>query len=413
MSFHIHRLENGLTILGEQAPQARSVAVGLFVRAGSRDEPGNVSGVSHFLEHMAFKGSEKRTAEQVNQDFDRIGADYNAFTSEEATVYHAAVLPEYLPEAVDIVSGLLRPVLRQEDFEMEKKVIINEIGRYEDMPHWAAYDLAKTKYFGEHNLGKSILGTPQSITAMTREEMAAYHAHRYVGPNITMVVTGQYDWGRVVELAERHCGGWPTGDAPRTGADEAPGGSAVHVVHKPKVAQQYVVLMSPGPAAASTMRYAADLLSMAVGDDSGSRLYWELVDPGLAESAYCSFHEYEGTGLFYTSLTCEPEKAASNLGVLYKALAEVQNKGVTEEELERAKSKLLSRMVRGSERPRGRLAPVGMCWMYQGEYRSADEEIRRYEAVRLRDIQDVLQRYPLTSQTVLALGPLEKLDVPG
>src|SRR4051812_2757167 len=147
MPSHSHKLPNGLQIIGESSPTARSVALGFFVRTGSRDETPEVCGVSHFLEHMAFKGSHKRTAFDVNRDFDRIGADYNAFTSEENTVYHAAILPEYLPEAVDIVADLLCPILRQEDFDMEKKVIINEIGRYEDQPMWSAYDHGKQVYF--------------------------------------------------------------------------------------------------------------------------------------------------------------------------------------------------------------------------------------------------------------------------
>ncbi len=410
MPFHHHKLSNGLTVIGESAPQARSVAVGFFVRTGSRDETPEVCGVSHFLEHMAFKGSDKRTAEEVNRDFDRIGADYNAFTSEESTVYHAAVLPEYLPDAADIVSGLLRPVLRQDDFDMEKKVIINEIGRYEDMPHWSAYDHAKVKYFGPHDLAKSILGTPQSITDMKRDEMEAYHRRRYVAANITMVATGKFEFDEVVRLAEKYCAGWPTGEAVRAGITETDGTATSHLIHKPKVAQQYVILMSPGPAAASPLRYAADLLSMAVGDDSGSRLYWELIDPGLTDSAGCSFHEYDGTGVYYTSMSCEPEKAASNVAILKRVLAEVQEKGITEDELETAKSKLLSRLVRSGERPRGRLVPVGMNWMYQGEYRSVDDDLRLYEAVTLADLRRVTEKYPLTRQTSLALGPLEKLE---
>ncbi len=142
MPFHSHKLPNGLQLIGESSPQARSVAVGFFVRTGSRDETPEVCGVSHFLEHMAFEGSDKRTALEVNRDFDKIGADYNASTSEENTIYHAAVLPEYLPHAVDILADLLRPKLRQDDFDVEKKVIINEIGRYEDMPSWHRMDLA-------------------------------------------------------------------------------------------------------------------------------------------------------------------------------------------------------------------------------------------------------------------------------
>src|SRR5438046_9222444 len=141
--FHERKLPNGLQIIGETSPSARSAALGFFVRTGSRDETPEVSGVTHFLEHMVFKGTPRRTYLDVNRDFDRIGADYNAFTSEENTVFHAAVLPEYLPAAVDILADILQPSLRDDDFNMEKNVIIEEIGMYEDQPNWSAYDHAK------------------------------------------------------------------------------------------------------------------------------------------------------------------------------------------------------------------------------------------------------------------------------
>src|SRR3954468_24434575 len=142
MPFHHHTLPNGLQIIGETSPSAKSAAGGFFVRTGARAETPGVCGVTHFLEHMVFKGTPRRTAFDVNRDFDKIGANYNAFTSEENTVFYAAVLPEYLPEAVDILADILRPTLRQEDFETEKKVIIEEIGMYEDQPTWSAYDHA-------------------------------------------------------------------------------------------------------------------------------------------------------------------------------------------------------------------------------------------------------------------------------
>src|SRR4051794_17129100 len=174
MPFHSHKLPNGLQIIGETSPSARSAALGFFVRTGARDETSAESGVTHFLEHMVFKGTPHRSAFDVNRDFDRIGADYNAFTSEENTVFHAAVLPEYLPQAVDILADILRPSLRKEDFDMEKQVIIEEINMYEDQPMWSAYDHAKRLFFAQHRLGNSILGTPQSITSLSREQMEAY-----------------------------------------------------------------------------------------------------------------------------------------------------------------------------------------------------------------------------------------------
>ena len=155
MPFHTHTLPNGLHDHRRDSPAARSVAVGFFVRTGSRDETPEVAGVSHFLEHMVFKGTPRRTALDVNRDFDRIGANYNAYTSEENTVFYAAVLPEYLPQAVDILADILRPSLRGEDFDMEKKVILEEIGMYEDQPGWAACDHARRIYFADHPLGNS------------------------------------------------------------------------------------------------------------------------------------------------------------------------------------------------------------------------------------------------------------------
>src|SRR5881275_69461 len=192
--FHSHVLDNGLQIIGETSPSARSVALGFFVRTGARDESSDVSGVTHFLEHMVFKGTPRRSALDVNRDFDRIGAHYNAFTSEENTVFYAAILPEYLPQAVDILADVLRPSLRVEDFDMEKNVIIEEIGMYEDQPMWSAYDRAKRAFFARHPLGNSILGTPESIRALRRDQMYEYFTRRYVAPNITVVAAGNFTW---------------------------------------------------------------------------------------------------------------------------------------------------------------------------------------------------------------------------
>lgn len=409
MPFHTHQLANGLQIIGETSPSARSAALGFFVRTGARDETPEECGVTHFLEHMVFKGTPRRTALDVNRDFDKIGADYNAFTSEENTVFHAAVLPEYLPQAVDILADILRPSLRNDDFDMEKQVIIEEIGMYEDQPMWSAYDHAKRVYFAEHKLGNSILGTPQSITALTRDQMEAYFRRRYVAPNITVVAAGHFDWPRFVDIVEKKCGHWEKGTVGRQGVVETPGSGRFKVMTKEKVMQEHVILIAAGPPADSPLRHSADLLGMAVGDDSGSRLYWALVDPGLADSADCSFHEYEGAGAFYTSFSGEPEQAEEDLAIVREVLRDVQKGSITDEELNQARSKLLSRVVRGSERPKGRLMAIGTSWTYQHEYRSVDDDLRAYEAVTLASIRQVLDRYPLDRVTTLALGPLAQL----
>ncbi len=412
MSFHSHTLSNGLQVIGETSPSARSVALGFFVRTGSRDETPEVSGVTHFLEHMVFKGTPRRTALDVNLDFDRIGAHYNAFTSEENTVFYAAILPEYLPQAVDILADVLRPTLRVEDFDMEKNVIIEEIGMYEDQPAFSAYDQAKRLYFGAHNLGNSILGTAASIRALTRDQMHAYFARRYVAPNITVAAAGNFDWADLLRLVERHCGGWERGPVGRQGVRATAGSRGFQVVRKETVTQEHVILIAPGPAADAPLRHAAGTLTMAVGDDSGSRLYWALVDPGLVDSADMGIQEYEGTGAFYTSFNGDPGQTAENLAVVLDVLRAVQRDGITEEELVQAKNKISSRVVRGSERPMGRMQALGMDWTYLHQYRTVDDELKAFDAVTLKSIREVLDQYPLDQVTTLALGPLEKLTMP-
>jgi predicted Zn-dependent peptidase len=407
--FHTRVLDNGLRLIGETSPSARSVAIGFFVRTGSRDETPEVSGVTHFLEHMIFKGSERRNYLDVNRDFDRIGAHYNAFTSEENTVFYAAILPEYLPQAVDLLADILRPSLRVEDFDMEKNVIIEEIAMYDDQPMWSAYDHAKRLYFADHPLGNSILGTADSIRALRRDQMYEYFRRRYVASNILVAAAGHFDWEAFVPLVARHCAGWESGGPGRQGVRETAGSGGFEVLTKGKVTQEHVFLISPGPSADSPLRYSADTLAMVFGDDSGSRLYWALIDPGLADSADASFHDYEGAGSIYTSFSCEPGQAEENLALVRELLHQLQRDGITEEELQQAKSKVLSRVVRGSERPMGRMQAIGMAWTYLRQYRSVDDELRGFEGVTVDSVREVLDRYPIDRVTTLALGPLEKL----
>jgi predicted Zn-dependent peptidase len=412
MQFREQTLTNGLTVLGELNPAALSVAVAFWVRTGSRDETPEVSGVSHFLEHMVFKGTPRRDAITVNKDFSRIGADNNAWTSEENTVFHAVVLPEFLPEVVDVLADILRPSLRTEDFDTEKKVILDEIVRYEVQPGWAVYDQARKRFYNGHPLGNSVLGTTQSITALTRDQMAEYFGRRYVAPNIVAVAAGNFDWQRFVSLVEKAAGDWPTGDAPRTNRTEPTGAGGVHVIPKPadKVAQQYVTMIAPAAPADHPLGYAGALVATIMGDYTGSRLFWALTDPGLADEAGMGIDECDGAGAYYTSFNCPPERATECFGIVRGLLEDVQKNGVSEDEFRQAKTKVLSREVRAGERTQRRMLTVAKDFVYRDEYRSVDDELAAWDAVTLKDIRAVLDRYPLTNQTVTAYGPLERLS---
>jgi predicted Zn-dependent peptidase len=409
MPFHTTTLPNGLTLIGETLPSARSVAVGFFVRTGSRDETDAESGVSHYLEHMMFKGTPRRSALDVNLDFDRIGASYNAFTSEEITAYYAAVLPEYLPTAVDILTDILRPSLRQDDFDTEKKVILEEIGMYADMPGSAAFDHARIHYFRGHPLGNSVLGTTESVTALTRDQMQAYFDRRYSPSNIVAVAAGKFAWDDFVSLTTKGCGAWPNvPPGPRQlGVVPSPGG--VFAIPKEGVAQEQLIVLSTGPDAKSDLRHAAGVLSVAIGDETGSRLYWSIVDPGHADSASCSVDTSEGSGTTCTFVTCEKEAATENLDRIKAVLADVQANGLTDHELAVAKSKIASRVVRGSERPQGRMRSLAGAWLYRGEQSDPDVELAKYDAVTMADVRKVLIQFPLTDITVVGYGPCDSL----
>jgi predicted Zn-dependent peptidase len=411
VEFLSHTLANGLQIVTEYNAAAYSTAVGFFVNTGGRDEADAIAGVSHFLEHMVFKGTPTRSADDVNREFDEMGAHYNAFTNEENTVFYAAVLPEYQRQAVELLADILRPSLRDEDFETEKQVILEEIRMYEDQPPFGADEKCRALHFGPHALGRSVLGTEQSIGALPVTAMRDYFHRRYSPGNIVLAAAGQVDFDELVASAERCCGGWAALEAGRT-AQPAAAIEAFQVLQKSTATQQYAILLSAGPAAEDADRFAAKILATVLGDDTGSRLYWELVDPGLAEHASLGHYEYQRAGVMMTSMSCDPEQIAENLHRLLEIYRRAEADGISATELQQAKSKVRSRIVLGGERPRGRLFVVGGDWVYRREYKTLNEDLDDVAAVTIDDVAKVLEKYPLCRATTITIGPLDQVAAP-
>jgi predicted Zn-dependent peptidase len=411
MQFRQHTLDNGLEIIAETSPDAYSAAYGFFVRTGARDETPEISGVSHFLEHMVFKGSPNRTAAEVNRDLDDLSAGSNAYTSEEQTVYYATILPEDQEEMVELLADMMRPALRQDDFDTEKQVILEEIAKYDDQPPYGAHEKCMAAFFGQHPLGKSILGTPASVGGLARDQMLAYFEQRYSPKNMVLAASGNVDFDSLILQVQNYCGRWGMFDAPRSAPAAAPQ-HEFKVIHKPLAVQEYVVQLAAGPAAIDQDRYAARLLSTVIGDDSGSRLFWELVDTGVAESASIGTQEYQGAGVYLTWLSCLPELAAENLQRIAEIVQDAEQTGVTEEELEQAKNKVCAQIVLHSERPTNRLFSVGNAWIQRRQYKTVREAVDAYRAVTLDDIARVLKKYPLNRTATVAVGPLTELAAP-
>lgn len=406
MEFKHKQLDNGLTIIGEVNPSAQSVSVGFFVRTGSRDESAAVNGVSHFLEHMMFKGTDTLSAQNVNEAFDRLGAKFNAFTSEENTVYYAAVLPEYLEQVADLWMQLMRPSLRDDDFEMEKNVILEEIAMYKDLPQFDVMDQGKTLHFGSHPCGNSVLGTNESIAALSAEQMRTYFAHRYAPNNITLACCGNFDFVRLCRLAEEKCSDWEPADAPRE-LSFFEGTFAQKSIRNTNLVRQHLSLLSPTVSMQDPQRYAASLLASMIGDSTGSRYYWALVEPALAETAAMQCESMDGAGVFYSYICCNPENTEKVLKTIDDLFAELKNNGVTQAELDAARNKVLSAMTLQSEQPMGRLVNLGFNWVYNQEYCSLAREVEHIRSVTLTDIADLIERLRPDRFTQLSLGPKE------
>ncbi len=406
MEFKVHKLKNGLTVIGEVNKSAKSTAVGFFVRAGARDEDLKINGVSHFLEHMVFKGTEKLSPFAVNEAFDKTGAQYNAFTSEENTVFYAAVLPEYLAEITQLWIEMMRPALRTEDFNIEKQVIKEEIAMYKDQPNFDVMDRCRELYFAGHPCGHSVLGSEDCIDAMTAEQMRGYFSQRYAPNNMVAAFAGNFDWEAIRDMVEAGCSGWERFDVGRKITDTR-GGRDKKRMEKANLSREHVCIVSPSVSAQSDKRFAAALLSMIVGDDVGSRFFWELVDKAIVETVSLDFAPMDGTGANYTYIRCSSENTAKAMEIVSRIFTDLTKSGVTGDELTKAKNKVLSALVIKNEIPMGRLVDLGFNWTYLGKYRLVEDDVKAVKAVTVAEINTLLKDYPLGEFAQYSLSPAQ------
>ena len=406
MEFKSEKLENGLVIIGEINKSAKSAAVGFFVKTGSRDETEQINGVSHFMEHMLFKGTEKLSALQVNEAFDRTGAQFNAFTSEECTVYYAAVLPEYMAEVTGLWTQLMRPALRDGDFNIEKNVIKEEIAMYKDLPSFDVMDQCRTLHFDGHPCGNSVLGSEESIDNLTAEQMRGYFAKRYAPNNIVLACAGNFNWDQLCSLASNSCSAWQQQAVERK-LGHSEGSRKKERLEKANLAREHICLMSAGVSAQDPRRFAASLLGTIIGDDVGSRFFWELVDKALAEAASMQFGAMDGTGVFCSYIRCSSENVTKVLDIVRSIFDDLAKSGITEDELRTAKNKILSALVIKNELPMGRLVDLGFNWTYLQEYRTIEDDVDAIKAVTVDDIHSLIEQFSPGDFTQFSLGPVQ------
>jgi len=412
MEFKKKILTNGLAVVGEVNKSAKSTAVGFFVRTGSRDETKQINGVSHFLEHMLFKGTEKLSTFEVNEAFDRTGAMFNAFTGEENTVFYAAVLPEYLVEVTKLWIELMKPALRDEDFNIEKNVIKEEIAMYKDMPNFDVLDRCRHLHFDGHPCGNSVIGTAESISNLTAEQMRDYFTRRYAPNNMVVAFAGKFDWEQVCGVVESSCEKWQKRPASRKLEDSA-GSKKKERVEKSNLAREHICLMSPAVPAQDQRRFAASLLATIIGDDVGSRFFWELVDKALAEEATMQFGAMDGTGIFCSYINCGSENVSKVLDTVKSIFESLSTSGITENEIKTAKNKILSALVIKNELPMDRLINLGANWIYLQQYRTVEDDINAIKAVTADDVHSLIEQFCLGDFTQFSMGPAHNSQLSG
>lgn len=403
VTFERASLKNGLTIIAEVDSSAHSAAVGYFVKTGARDEAGVVMGVSHFLEHMMFKGTAKRSAEELNRDFDRIGAKNNAYTSSEMTCFHAQVIPERLDSAVEILADMLRPALREEDFATEKGVILEEIAMYQDNPFWVLYEQAMEEYYGTHPLGHRVLGTADTIKALSASQMREYFERRYSADNTVVALSGRMDFDRVVRQIESLCGHWERTNTKRVLGTVVPASKSFEQ-RDAKVNRGYVIAIAPAPSSADPRRYAASLVSEVLGGSDNSRLHWALIETGLAEEAQSAYDPRDATGDFLAFASGDPERIDEIQSVLFREIGSLAD-SLVEDDLAKIRSKMVTSVTVGGERPSGRMQRLGRQWTYLGEYTTLEDELQRISAIGVDDVKRVLGEFGFSPCTVGRLRP--------
>ena len=401
--FERHRLANGLTIVGEISDAAHSAAAGFFVKTGARDEASKVMGVSHFLEHMMFKGTADLAAAELNRAFDEIGAKNNAYTSSEMTAFHVHTLPEHLPRGLELLSRMMRPALRQSDFDTEKGVILEEIAMYEDNPFFVLYEACLDRHFGPHPLAHRVLGTTQTITDLTSQQMQDYFTSRYAPDNTVLAISGKVDFKAACAQAEAICGGWTPTGVQRDYSSPRHGGGPFEL-HNPKFSRGYLLAFCEAPAIDDPRRYAASLLAQVLGAPDNSRFHWALIETGLAEDAVAQYDPHDRFGEMLLFASGDPESLDEIWSIMDRELKALRD-SLTQDDLDRLMAKLATGVTLAGERPDGRMHRIGRLMTYLGVHTTLEEELDRLRRVTLNDLKSLIDDFKLDPGTVGRLLP--------
>jgi predicted Zn-dependent peptidase len=407
-------LPSGLRIVTEEVPSVRSAAIGIWVNVGSRDETPAVAGASHFLEHLLFKGTTRRSALEISAAIESVGGEMNAFTSKEYTCFYARVIDTDLPMAIDVVSDLITSsIVSALDVDAERKVVLEEIAMRDDDPSDLVHDLYAETYYGDTQLGRPILGTIKSIKEMTRNSVFNYYKKKYLPQDLVVAVAGNIKHKRVVAMVEEALSrdnfldikGAPQ-IRPNTPVKTKPVQSVGLLTRKTEQAHMFYGM--EGVARSDERRFAMGVLASALGGGMSSRLFQEIREKrGLAYSVYAYAQQFAGSGQIGFYAGCNPTKAIEVVEIIREVLADVAENGMSFEEIERAKGAVRGSLVLSQEDSGSRMSRIGKNEIVYGQVMGFDDILKAISRVNPTDVREIAGEYLTKSPTLALVGPFK------
>ena len=405
---------SGLRIVTEEVPSVRSAAVGIWVNVGSRDEAPATAGASHFLEHLLFKGTTSRTALEISSSIESVGGEMNAFTSKEYTCFYARVIDTDLPMAIDVVSDLITSsVVTALDVDAERKVVLEEIAMRDDDPSDLVHDLFSDTYYGDTPIGRQILGTIDSINAMSRNTVFNYYKKKYLPQDLVVAVAGNIKHKRVVAMVEQALSRDNFLDvmaAPVIRPNIPIKNSkqqSVGLMYK-KSEQAHMFYGMEAVARADERRFAMGVLSAALGGGMSSRLFQEIREKrGLAYSVYSYAQQFAGSGLIGFYAGCNPAKAVEVVEIIRSVLSDVAENGMTHEEIDRAKGAVRGSLVLSQEDTGSRMSRIGKNEIVYGQVMDFDDILTSIDRVSAQDIGEIASEFLVKTPTLALVGPFK------
>jgi predicted Zn-dependent peptidase len=406
-------LANGIRVVSETLPKSRSVSIGVWVKVGSRHEPPEIGGISHFIEHLFFKGTEKRSAKDIAIEMDSLGGEMNAFTSQETTTYYAKVVDEHLPVVIEILADILigakfDPV----EMEKERKVILEEIKGVEDTPDDYIHELFTNTVWPDNSLGRPILGTRETIGALKHDDIISYINSYYSPREIVISVAGNFEHARLIELLNAHFGKLARNGLPKK--EETPAFAHAVSVKKKQLEQVQLCIGCKGLHYTHEDRYAISALNTVLGNSMSSRLFQEIREQNaLAYSIYSYVTSYRDTGLLTVYAGMDPLNALKVVRLVMKELKKIKEEGITPAEELRVKNQIKGSLILSLESSNSHMSRIARQEVYFGKYLSMDDIIKGVEKVTAEQIRGLAEQlFSRDNIALTVLGPLNRADIP-